>query len=203
MKRIAFVALATTTTLLAGAAHAEVMGGIGFRSLGGGLAANVPSSSVSFAASPAIGVRHWVSERMALDGAIGFSTLTAEAGPPTTDTAEGSGFSFDLGIPLSAKKWDKVNVIVRPGFQYATATFKDKTVALPPNEDTATLMGFSGEIEVEWMVAERLSISASHGIVYTTFKVEDNASPANELKVSGFQTSGADFTALGFHVYLW
>ena len=203
MKRIAFVALATTTTLLAGAAHAEVMGGIGFRSLGSGLAANVPSSSVSFSASPAIGVRHWVSERMALDGAIGFSTLKAEAGPPTADVAEGSGFAFDLGIPLSAKKWDKVNVIVRPGFQYATATFKDKSVVTPPNEDTATLMGFSGEIEVEWMVAERLSISASHGVAYTTFKVEDNASPANELKVSGFQTAGADFTALGFHVYLW
>ena len=201
MKKIACMALAAT--LLAGAAHAEVMGGIGFRSLGLGLNAPVPTSIIVFDASPTIGIRHWISERVALDGAIGFSTVTAEVGPPTADVAEGSGFAFDLGIPLSAKKWDEVNVIVRPGFQYSTATFKDKTAPTPPNEDTATAMGFSAEIEVEWMVAERLSISASHGVAYRTIKFEDNDTPANEIKASGFQTTGDNFTALGFHVYLW
>ena len=200
-KKIACMAL--TATLLAGAAHAEVMGGIGFRSSTATLSAPVPSSSFSFDASPTIGIRHWISERMGLDGAIGFASMTAEAGPPTTDIAEGSGFTFDLGVPISAKKWDEVNVIVRPGFAYATATLKDKTVATPPNEDTGTAMSYSLEIEVEWMVAERLSISGSHGIAYRTFKLEDNDSPANELKASGFSTTGDNFTSLGFHVYLW
>ena len=197
MKKIACMALAAT--LLAGAAQAEVMGGLGFRSAG----ATVSSPTVTLDVSPTIGVRHWISERMGLDGAIGFASLTAEAGPPTTDIGEASGFTFDLGVPISAKKWDKVNVILRPGFAYTTGTIKDKTVLTPPNEDTITAMSYSAEIEVEWMVAERLSISGSHGIAYRTFKQEDNASPANEFKLSGFNTTGDNFTSLGFHVYLW
>lgn len=200
MKRIAFVALATTT-LLAGAAHAEVMGGLGFRS-GGSISAPA-ATPVDLSASPTIGIRHWVSDRLGLDGAIGFATVSAEGGSPSTTVAEASGFTLDLGVPLSMKSWEKVNVIVRPGFQYATATFKDKTILTPPNEDTATLMAILGEIEVEYMIAERLSISASHGISWRSFKLEDNASPANELTITGFQTEGANFTTLGFHVYLW
>ena len=201
MKKIACMALAAT--LIAGAAHAEVMGGIGFRSSSATLSAPVPASTLSFDASPTIGVRHWISERVAFDGAIGFASMTAEAGPPTADIAEGSGFTFDLGVPISAKRWEEVNVIVRPGFAYATATLKDKTSPTPPNEDTATAMAYSLEIEVEWMMAERLSISASHGISYRTYKLEDNDSPANELKSSGYNTTGDNFTSLGFHVYLW
>jgi hypothetical protein len=200
VKKIACMAFAAT--LLAGAAHAEVMGGIGFRSAGAGVSVPVPTP-VSIDASPTIGIRHWISDRVAFDGAVGFSTIKAEAGPPTADIAEGLGFTFDLGVPISARTWDKVNVIVRPGFGYAMASLKDRTTATPPNEDTATLMRYSAEIEVEWMLAERLSISASHGIAYVTFKLEDNDSPANELTASGFATTGANFTALGFHVYLW
>ena len=199
MKKIACVALAAT--LLAGAAHAEVMGGLGFRSSG---PISVPTAApVDFSASPTIGIRHWVSDRLGLDGAIGFATLSAEGGTPSTTVAEGSGFTFDLGLPISMKSWEKVNVIVRPGFQYGTASLKDKTLPTPPNEDTATLMAILGEIEVEYMIAERLSISASHGVRWQSFKLEDNASPANELTITGFQTQGANFTTLGFHVYLW
>ena len=199
MKRIAFVALATT--LLATAVHAEGKGGIGFRSPGVSVAST--AGPTSFSASPTLGIRHWLNERAGLDAAFGFATISADAGPPTTQVAEGSGFTFDIGVPISAKKWDKVNLIVRPGFLYSTVTFKDTADPTPPNEDTGTLMAFLGEIEVEWMAAEWLGISAAHGIAYSTTKLEDNASPANELKTSGFLTTGDNFMSLGFHVYLW
>jgi hypothetical protein len=195
MKRIALAALATT--LLATAAHAQGKGGIGFRTSGVSVGSPGPT------ASPTLGIRHWLNERAGIDAAFGFTTLNAEAGPPTTQIAEGSGYAFDLGVPISAKKWDKVNLIVRPGFLYATANLKDSTDPTPPNEQTGTLMAFRGEIEVEWMAAEWLGISAAHGIAYVSNKIEDNASPANELKTTGFLSTGDNFTSLGFHVYLW
>ena len=202
MKRIALIAIAAT--LLAGAAHAEgTMGGLGFRSAGPGAAAALSTSPFILSTSPTLGVRHWLSERAGIDAAFGFVTLTAESGTPTATSDEATGFAFEVGIPVSAKKWEKVNVIIRPGFAYGTATIKDKTTTVPPNEFTTTVMNFSGELEVEWMVAERLSVSATHGIAYHSLKVEDNDSPASEFKVSAFETTGSNFTALGFHVYIW
>lgn len=202
MKRIVFAAVAVT--VLAMPAHAEgTMGGLGFRSAAAGVAAPLAPGLLTFETTPTIGIRHWLSERAGFDGAFGFTSLAVEAGPPTADVADATGFAFDVGVPISAKKWEKVNVIVRPGFSYGTATIKDKTSPTPPNENKATVMAVSGELEVEWMVAERLSISASHGIAYRSFKLEDNDSPATEVKVTGFETTGNNFTTLGFHVYIW
>jgi hypothetical protein len=200
MKKIVLIAI--TATVLAATAHAEGrMGGLGFRSLSGGTPLLVSSSLIVLSSTPTIGIRQWMSERIGLDGAIGFATTKLESGG--TDTGDGNGFSFDLGVPISAKQWDKVNVIVRPGFSYGTATANDKTLPTPPNKTTTTQMFFSGELEVEWMVVDRLSISASHGIAYQTLTLKDNDSPALETKVSGFETTGRNFTTLGFHVYLW
>ena len=101
------------------------------------------------------------------------------------------------------KSWDKVNVIFRPGVEFESAKLTDKTTTLPGNEIKATIFAVSGELEVEYMIADKLSISAAHGIAYSNTKLEDNSSPANELKVNGFNTIGNNFTTLGFHVYLW
>ena len=198
MKRIALVALATT--LLVAAAHAEGKGGLGFRLSGTDLGA-ASASPVNFTASPNLGIRQWLSERAGLDAALGFATISAENA--TTKLADGTGFSFDLGVPISAKKWEKVNLIFRPGFIWSRVSVEDKTSPVPPNKTTGTLMAFTGEIEVEWMVADMLSISASHGIAYHSTKIEDNDTPKSELKTSGFQSVGSNFTSLGFHVYLW
>ena len=191
--------LAITSVLMtfAGAAFAQApMGGIGFRS---GQA--LSTGQVGLDATPTVGIRHWFSPKMGVDGAIGFTTLSLETNGTTTD--EGSGFAFDLGLPISLKSWDKVNFLLRPGFAWTTATAKDKTAPVPPNELTATAYAFNAELEVEWMVAERLSVSAAHGISFANGKLEDNDSPVNEAKFSGFSTTGSSFTQIGFHVYLW
>jgi outer membrane protein W len=196
---------AAAVTLLVGpvAVHAEgTMGGLGFRTLNGP-GYFLPNSGVGFSTSATIGIRHWFSEKAGVDVAVGFTTLKAESGPPTTTIDEGTGFAFDVGVPYAAKKWDKVNFIVRPGFLYGKVTAKDKLALTPPNEQTATVMSVSGELEVEYMLADKVSISASHGVAYSSFKLTNNDTPQSEDKLTGFETTGNNFTQLGFHVYLW
>lgn len=191
------VTLVALFMMVAVAAHAEgTMGGFGFRQ---GAALN--TGPVGLSASPTVGIRHWFSEQMAADLAVGFVSTNLDVNGTKTD--EGTGFAFDLGLPISMKSWDKVNVIFRPGFAYETATAKDKTSPTPPNELKATVYAVTGELEVEYMIADKLSISAAHGIAYSSTKIEDNDSPVNELKLNGFGTIGNNFTTLGFHVYLW
>ena len=194
-KKLAFACL---LMMVAVGAHAQdgPMGGFGFRS---GAALN--TGPVGFSTSPTVGIRHWFTSQMGGDIAVGFATASVEGNG--TKLEEDTGFAFDLGLPISMKSWDKVNVIFRPGFVFVSATAKDKTSPTPPNELKATAYAVSGELEVEWMLAEKLSISAAHGIAYSNVKVEDNDSPVNELKVNGFNTIGSNFTQLGFHVYLW
>src|SRR5207247_10054504 len=122
-------------SVLAAAAYAGEgsKGGLGFRSLAIGPSGLLPNSNASFSTTPAVGVRHWLTERAGFDAAVGFVSVKFEEGPPTTTLDEGTGFVFDVGVPISAKKWDKVNVIFRPGFLWRKATAKDK-IATPPNE---------------------------------------------------------------------
>ena len=199
MKKLLIAAAAVTLLVAPAAVHAqETMGGLGFRTLAG-----PPFPGFGVTTSPAIGFRQWFSPNLGVDVAVGLQTISVEQGPPLTTTAEGTGYVFDVGVPFSAKKWDKVNFIVRPGFQWGKATTKDKTALTPPNEDTATLISVGGELEVEYMFVDKVSISASHGIAYTSLKFHDNDTPENEFNVTGFNTSGNNFTTLGFHVYLW
>ncbi len=193
------LALACLFMVVAGSAFAQEtasMGGLGFRS---GAALN--TGPVGISASPTVGIRHWFSGQMGGDLAVGFATASVENNGTKTD--EGSGFAFDLGLPISMKSWEKVNVIFRPGFTFQSATLKDKTAPTPPNELKATVYSVSGEIEVEWMLADKVSISAAHGIAYGNTTIKDNDTPENELKINGFNTIGQNFTQLGFHVYLW
>lgn len=195
MKKLAITCL---FMIIAASAYAQStsMGGFGFRQ---GAALN--TGPVGISASPTVGIRHWFTSSMGGDIAVGFVSTSLELNGTKTD--EGSGFAFDAGLPISMKSWDKVNVIFRPGFAFQSATAKDKTSPTPPNELKATVYAVTGELEVEWMIAEKLSISAAHGIAYSSTKIEDNDSPVNEAKLSGFGTIGNNFTTLGFHVYLW
>jgi hypothetical protein len=197
MKKI--VTFACLLTLIATAAFAQgstSMGGFGFRQ-----GASLNTGPVGISASPTVGIRQWFTSQMGADLAVGFVSTTLDVNGTKTD--EGTGFAFDLGLPISMKSWDKVNVIFRPGFAYESATAKDKTSPTPPNELKATVYAVTGELEVEYMMADKLSISAAHGIAYSSTKIEDNGSPVNEAKLNGFGTIGNNFTTLGFHVYLW
>ena len=190
-KRIILVA-AATAVLAAGTAHAEegTKGGLGFRSRPIPIAG---FAAAPFQAVPSIGGRQWFTDQIGLD--VGFGYNQAEVKPLPQ---KWTGYVVDVGVPLSLK-WvsDRVNLIFRPSFQWAR--IEDKLETPPASAINYTGIGGSGEIEVEWMVAERLSVSASHGVSY--MRIEDDASPKSTLTVFG--TTQGNFTELGFHVYLW
>jgi hypothetical protein len=165
------------------------MGGIGFRA---------PITPLSFAlvepqAAPTIGIRQWFNKRFGFDVAVGY--YQAEIKPlPEKFT----GYTVDVGLPITIKRpSEHVNFIFRPGFQWGQLEDVDETP--PPVTIDWDLLGATAELEVEWMVADKLSISASHGAGY--FRLRDNGDPKTTRTFTG--TLGSNFTELGFHVYLW
>lgn len=195
MKRLVYAA-AAATVLLAATAHAEERpttrlpeGGLGFRTtftpLGGSLAA--PQ------AAPTIGLRHWFNEYVGADIGAGYYKREIKPLPEKF-----TGYSIDVGIPISIKRpSERVNFLFRPGFIWSDLKDSDETP--PPLEIHWTTMGITGELEVEWMVADKLSISASQGFGY--FQMHDDGNPKTTLTYTG--NLGSNFTELGFHVYLW
>lgn len=172
------------------------MGGLGFRYGGSPFAPllgqffpEVPQSA------PFVGGRHWFNGTAGFDLGLGFNSYDEDAGSLQRTY---TGYAVDAGIPISLKRWDKVNFILRPGAQFGSIKEEDKS-APPTVTTTLTMYGVSADFEVEWMVADRLSLSASHGIGWHMAK--DDATP--ESKFTALGTQGSNFTQLGFHVYLW
>ena len=184
--------IAALLLLAAPSAHAEgTMGGLGFRTTASPFAYLKLSQNET---QPTVGGRHWFTEQVAVDVGIGYNQDKYE---PATETW--TGFSFDLGLPILLKKVsDRVLFLLRPGVQWGS--LEDKNEYLAPTVTTKyTMIGVSGELEVEWMVADRLSVSAAHGLAW--HRLEDDGSP--KTTATSFGTSGSNFTSLGFHVYLW
>ena len=184
MKKI--VTLAAAVTMLLGAMSAQAageatMGGLGFHST----------------VAP-IGIREWFSDQLGFDLGVGFSSDGFKNKTPNSPTFKNaSTFFVDLGLPWSAKKWDKVNFIVRPGFQYGSLKDDDAVIG---NTKKANQWSVSGDFEVEVMLADKFSVSAAHGVAFTQLT---DKSTANDRVFTNFSSSGENFTSLGFHVYLW
>jgi hypothetical protein len=189
MLAVAAVPASASTSAHADSTRKDMMGGIGFR------APFIPPSTwlVESQALPSIGLRQWFNKRIGFDAAIGY--YQAEIKPlPEKFT----GYMVDAGIPISIKRpSQKVNLILRPGFVWGQLEDVDETP--PPITIEWDLLGTSLDLEVEWMVADNLSLSASQGVGY--FRLRDNGSPKTTRTYVG--TTGSNFTELGFHVYFW
>ncbi len=144
---------------------------------------------------PTLGGRQWFNDAVGADFGVGYNSLKAEQGALVETW---TGFSFDIGLPIVVKKFDKVNLIFRPGFQWGSLEDKDETGS-PTITTKYTMTGFSGTLEAEWMLADNLSISASHGLAWASLKNDDT--PA--FKVTSIGSTGNNFTQLGFNIYLW
>ncbi len=201
MKKL--IVLAAAATMLFGAFSAQaaegMKGGLGFHvgesATSGILGFINPLAPNASAASPTLGGRQWFNDAMGVDFGLGYNSFKAEQG---TQTETWTGFSFDIGLPIVLKKFDKVNFILRPGFQWGSLEDKDETV-FPTATTKYTMTGFSGTFEAEWMVADNLSISASHGLAWAS--LEDDGTP--KVKFTSMGTTGNNFTQLGFNLYLW
>ena len=172
MKRmLSLVALALVVgTGVASAQGATVKGALGFHTT-----------------EAPLGIRWWLSDKIALDGALGFGSN--EFGGETY-----SNWALDIGLPISLKSWDRVNFMVRPGLLYLS-----QEVDLVPGPGTGddTQMVLLAELEAEVFLAENFSVSASHGLGIV------NTDPANGASTSDWSTFGNNLTNIGFHVYLF
>lgn len=204
MKRFRFATLAALLVLVAGVATAalasrasaadETMGGLGFHVSGS------PFSNINLSngptATPTIGLRQWFSDKAGIDLGVGYNVFNSTQG---TQRETWTGVALNGGLPIVLKEWDHVNFILRPGIEYARLKDEDKTLPTVATTEWTTLT-VSGDLEVEWMVANKVSLSAAHGVGWSTLK--DNTNPTVQ-KFSSFGTTGSNFTQLGFHVYLW
>lgn len=200
MKKFAIALTALGLVVAAGAAQAagsSSMGGLGFHATGSPFDALLSSSLGVTGSSPTLGVREWFNEKVAVDVGLGYSMLKSEPASNNDETI--TGWTVDLGLPLALKSWDKVHFLFRPGVSFGSLEDKLEPSGGPTTKTKLTTFGVSGELEVEYMLADKLSISASHGLAWNSIK--DDASPENKL--SSFSTTGSNFTQLGFHVYLW
>ena len=188
------LAVAAMPASAADPAHADTgpkdaMGGIGFR------ATITPMSYtlVEPQAAPTIGFRQWFNKRLGFDLAVGYYQSEIKPLPEKF-----TGYTVEAGVPISIKRPNqKVNLILRPGFQWGQLEDVDETP--PPITIEWDLLGTTLDLEVEWMVADNLSLSASHGVGY--YRLRDNGSPKTSRTWVG--TQGTNFTELGFHVYFW
>ena len=200
------IILAATALLLGSALTAQaadVKGGIGFHlgetPLSGILTFVNPLTPNASKAAATVGGRQWVRElfgfMVGVDGALGFNSFKAEQG---TQKETWTGMSFDIGLQIVVKRFDKVNLIVRPGVQFGSLEDKDETVT-PTKTTKYTMSGFSGTLEAEWYVTPNLSLSAAHGLAWASMK--DNGSPS--VKFTSLGTTGSNFTQMGFNLYIW
>jgi hypothetical protein len=155
--------------------------------------ANAAMGGIGFHTTDApIGVRHWFTEKVAGDAGIGYVTDKTEQGP---GEVKATTTSVELGLPISVAKLDKAHLLFRPGYEYFMT--KDEATGSPDVKTTGN--GFSAELEVEYWLTEKLSLSASHGVFFGSS--EDDRTP--KRKVTTVTTFGENFTNVGFHLYLW
>ncbi len=144
------------------------MGGVGFHST----------------AAP-IGVRHWFTDRIAGDLGANYSYDKLEV----TGSTKNTHYVVDVGVPIRLARYEKIHLLARPGFNFGGTKYE------PPTGPAITTKAYGvlGELEIEYWLTEKLSISASQGVAYRWTQDDETA----------FDTLGSNFTFLGFHLYLW
>jgi hypothetical protein len=138
-----------------------------------------------------LGVRWWLSsDKIAIDAALGMGS--------TEDVAVDENLShwaLDIGLPISLKRWDRVDFMVRPGILY---TSQEEVIGVAPIvKDDTTDLTFQGELEVEVFLVDNVSFSAAQGFGISSVNFAGGGS------ASEWGTTGANFTNIGFHVYLF
>ena len=131
-----------------------------------------------------VGGRVWVSDKVAFDAGVGFTTLKTETGAVTN--ADASSFGFDLGMPYVVASTDKAKFFVRPGFSYVTG-----------NNDVTTFW-VSGSLGAEYFLNDSFSIQAAHGLRYAS---QEDKSGVATVKTTSFSSEAFGVSSVGFHYY--
>jgi hypothetical protein len=153
-----------------------------------------PNGSLGFHTVTApLGVRWWLGgQKIAVDLGFGFQSTPA----PSYDEESLTGWAVEVGVPIVLKSWDKVHVLVRPGFLYESQEVQMTSPPAPFATDDATSFTIAGEIEAEVFIVDNFSVSASHGIGFYSFSPAGGGDSETSLG-----TLGNNFSHIGFHVY--
>lgn len=138
-----------------------------------------------------VGIRWWINDKVALDAALGVGSDENTAVDENL-----SRWALDLGVPILLRSFDRLDFLVRPGIM-----FQSQEGVVDPGPplvtDDGTTMTLGVELEAEVFLLENFSVSAAHG-----FAIVNTDPPVGE-STSDWGTTGANFTNIGFHVYLF
>jgi hypothetical protein len=143
-----------------------------------------------------IGGRWWLNDKFALDAGFGISSF--DLGKDASgDDHKLQHWAIDLGVPILLKSWDRVHFILRPGVTFESQDVNVGTpAAVSIDQDKTTTFG--AEFEAEVFLADNMTVSAAHGISIVN---TNPAGPGDSF--TDWQTTGRNFTEVGFHVYLF
>jgi len=143
-----------------------------------------------------VGVRWWMGpQKWGLDLGVGYASHHDDLADKNT-----ADWSLDAGIPIALKRWERVRVIARPGITYTSQEdYVPGSTAGTFEKITDKFTSFTGEVEAEVFLVQNVSLSASEGIGWVSY----NPGESGDKTTTDFTTFGRNFTAVGFHVYMW
>jgi len=158
------------------------------------MAANHRSGGLGFHSTLApVGFRWWLGgQKIALDAGFGYSSVQA----PSYSDEKLNTWDLDIGVPILMKSWDRVHLLFRPGYLYESEQVQATTPPAAFDTEDRTTSIITAELEAEVFLAENFSVSASHGVGFTTVNP-----PGSGDNITSFTTIGNNFTQVGFHVY--
>ena len=156
--------------------------------------------------APVIGARYWISNRIGIDGGLGFgwsnggsSTNTSGSGSVATDGAAAFGFLFHGGVPIALAGGKHYTFQLVPEFNvgFSTQTLKPPPGS-PNNTPDTSLSGFrfdigaraGAEIHFGFMGIPELALQASVGMYFQAGSVSaTQGQKSASSSSSGFGTT--------------
>lgn len=141
-----------------------------------------------------LGVRWWFAgQKVGLDAGVGFQQT-----PASSYDEHLFEWAIEIGVPIVVQNWSRVHLLFRPGLFYESQEFQMTSPPDPFATDERTTLAVTAEMEAEVFLAENFSVSASHGIGFSSV---DPAGGGDSD--TSFGTLGNNFTRIGFHVYFF
>jgi hypothetical protein len=133
-----------------------------------------------------VGGRVWLTDKVAGDIGVGFSSVSQTGG------SSQSSFVVDAGAPIVAAEAGNAKFFVRPGVTFASSP----SPVLADKNNKTTQFWVSGSFGVEYFLTERFSVQAAHGIVYKSVDPKLAGTKTTEVASEDFGISN-----IGFHYY--
>jgi len=133
-----------------------------------------------------VGVRVWMSEKIAADLGLGFSSGDDASGESLTD------YTIDLGLPIVVASAGDANFFVRPGLTYSS---DESDYGGTIGVDAMTTFALAASLGVEYFFTDRFSAQVAHGVYWAS------SEPPVGDSMSQIATEDFGISSVGFHYY--